>query len=194
MAGAAGDKSGVLAGLRRPNFACVDQDGNVYVTETGEVGVLRIDAHGESRHRIGDAAKPPPGQPAANRVAYARVQGGKGVAVVDDLHGGPGGERRRRLFVADSVANKVFVLDADSGQLLSEFGGYGSKPGMLHHPTGLCCTWRRTILVSERLNRRVQEFTSAGELMRVIAIPGPAPTPSDGYLWGEPRGVATCAR
>ena len=185
---------GVLGGMRRPNFVCVDQDGNVYVTETGEVGVLRVSPHGESRCRIGDAAKQPPEQPAANRVVYARVQGGKGVAVVDDPPGGAGGKRRRRLFVADSVANKVFVLDAETGQLLSEFGGYGSKPGMLHHPTGVCYTWRGTILVSERLNRRVQEFTSAGELMRVIAIPGPVPTPSDGYLWGEPRGVATCAR
>ena len=34
----------------------------------------------------------------------------------------------------------------------------------------------------------------AGECMRVIAIPGPAPTPSDGYLWGEPRGVTACCR
>lgn len=185
---------GVLTGLRRPNFACVDQDGNVYVTETGEVGVLLVSPSGESRRRIGDAAKPAPGQPPANKVVYARIQGGKGIAVVDDVPESSGDERRRCLFVADCIANKVFVLDANSGQLLSEFGGYGSKPGMLHHPVGLCFTWRKTILVSERLNRRVQEFTSKGELMRVIAIPGPAPTPSDGYLWGEPRGVTTCAR
>jgi hypothetical protein len=182
---------GMVSGLRRPNFVCADRDGNLYVTETGEVGVLLVSPNGDSRRRIGDAAKPPPGQPSASKVVYARIQGGKGIAVFDDL---PGGVRRRRLFVADSVANKVFVMDAVTGELLSEFGGYGSKPGMLHHPVGLCITWRKTILVSERLNRRVQEFTITGELMRVIAIPGPVPTPSDGYLWGEPRGVATCAR
>jgi sugar lactone lactonase YvrE len=181
---------GIVSGLRRPNFACVDRDGNVYVTETGELGVLLISPHGDSRRRIGDAAKPVPGQAASSRTAYARIQGGKGIAV-DDL---PHATGQRRLFVADSVANKVFVVDADSGALLSEFGGYGSKPGMLHHPMGLCITWRNTVLVSERLNRRVQEFTMTGECMRVIAIPGPAPTPSDGYLWGEPRGVTACYR
>jgi len=186
--------NGIILGLRRPNFTCVDQDGNVYLTETGEVGVLLVSPGGDSRRRIGDAAKPAPGQAASSKVVYARIQGGKGIAVVDDPPDLVGSERRRRLFVADSIANKVFVIDAHSGQLLSEIGGYGSKPGMLHHPVGLCITWRKTILISERLNRRVQEFTCAGELMRVIAVPGPTPTPSDGYLWGEPRGVTACAR
>jgi hypothetical protein len=187
-------RNGIVTGLRRPNFACVDRDGNMYITETGELGVLLVSPHGDSRRRIGDAAKPAPGQAAHAKKVYARIQGGKGIAV-DDLPCAVGSRRRqRRLFVADSVANKVFVMDAETGELLLEFGCYGSKPGMLHHPMGLCITWRRTVLVSERLNRRVQEFTMAGECMRVIAIPGPAPTPSDGYLWGEPRGVAACSR
>jgi hypothetical protein len=116
--------AGILTGLRRPNFACVDQDGNVYVTETGEVGVLLVSPHGDSRRRIGDAAKPPPGQPSSSKSVYARIQGGKGIAVLDDPVDNAGAPRRRRLFVADSVANKVFVMDAESGQLLSEFGGY----------------------------------------------------------------------
>ena len=185
----------ILTGLRRPNFICVDPDGNIYVSETGEVGILVFSPDGSSRRRIGDAAKPAPEQ--ANGRAggvYARVQGAKGIAVIDDPPNCTGGVRRRRLFVADSSANKVFVMDAVSGELLSEIGRYGGKPGMLHHPVGLCITWRKTILVSERLNRRVQEFTDSGELIRVIAVPGPTPTPSDGYLWGEPRGITSCSR
>ena len=194
-AGAAEEGAGIVSGLRRPAFACVDQDGNVYVTETGEPGVLVLAQHkagvqeqAPARRRIGDRPK----GAATSDFVYARIEGGKGIAVVDDRT--RDGERQRRLYVADSVANKVVVMDAESGALLSVIGGYGSKPGKLHHPVGLCITWRQTVLVSERLNRRVQEFTSAGELLRVIAVPGPTPTPSDGYLWGDPRGVTSCSR
>ena len=134
-----------VTGLRRPNFACIDGDGNLYVTETGELGVLLISPHGDSRRRIGDAPKPASGQAASCKKVYARIQGGKGIAVHDVQS--TVGSRQRRLYVADSVANKVFVIDADTGELVYEFGAYGSKPGMLHHPMGLCITWRNTVLV-----------------------------------------------
>ena len=89
---------------------------------------------------------------------------------------------------------------------VASLGKYGSAPGELRHPTSVAATSRDTILVSERLNKRVQELTPDGAHVRTYGSrtpphSGAPPVPEEGVhipggsaLLGEPRGVATCAR
>jgi hypothetical protein len=82
-------------------------------------------------------------------------------------------------------------------------GKYGTAPGELRHPVSVAATSRGTILVSERLNKRVQELTEDGAHVRTYGSRTPprsaaTPPPEDlvggSAFLGDPRGVATCAR
>lgn len=73
-----------------------------------------------------------------------------------------------RLYISDAASNIVHVLDKVSGETLFAFGGGGTEPGKMVHPTGLAVGPDGTIYVVDTTNFRVQQFTPDGELIRVI--------------------------
>ena len=76
-----------------------------------------------------------------------------------------------RIFVADTRANDIKVLDANDGSLLFTFGGEGESAGYLNAPTYLAATSER-IYVSDTLNARIQVFSKNGEFVSAFGERG----------------------
>lgn len=64
---------------------------------------------------------------------------------------------RGRLYVADSMAHRVFVYSAD-GAPLGDFGGNALAPGSFNSPTHLALSRDGLLYVTDALNFRVQAF------------------------------------
>ncbi|CAH1274722.1 TRIM3 [Branchiostoma lanceolatum] len=73
-----------------------------------------------------------------------------------------------RILVADSYTAYIYVY-RDNGQFLFKFAGKGSNDGQLSLPLDIGTDSSRNIIVADSGNRRVELFTSRGELIRHIA-------------------------
>lgn len=69
---------------------------------------------------------------------------------------------RRALYVIDTLAHAVRVLDAD-GRLQSTFGTRGSGPGQLNFPTHVAVAPDGDVFVTDALNFRIAIFKADGE-------------------------------
>jgi len=69
-------------------------------------------------------------------------------------------ESSGRLYVTDTVENKVVVFDK-SGAKLTEFGARGLAPGQFNFPTSLAI-YGDTLIANDTLNYRIQLFTLDG--------------------------------
>jgi sugar lactone lactonase YvrE len=131
--GERGDESG---GFNFPTHACVDRDGNLYVTDTLNFRIQIRDPEGRltggfGRHGdgTGDLAMP------------------KGVAVDSAGH----------IYVADTLFDVVQIFGRQ-GRYLLAFGGAGREEGLLRLPTGVCIDEKDRIYVADSDNSRVQVY------------------------------------
>ena len=72
-----------------------------------------------------------------------------------------------------------------NGDQLRSFGSSGSNLGQLSGASGIALTASGDILVCEKSNRRVQQFTSAGQLVKCVGSGGSAP-----LQFSKPVGIA----
>ena len=70
----------------------------------------------------------------------------------------------QRLYVADSVRDKIIVFAPD-GSVIRSWGEPGSHDGGFNHPTHLALDQAGTLLVSDALNFRVQAFDADGHFL-----------------------------
>ncbi len=117
----------------------------------------------------------------------------------------PAGE----IYVTDGYGNSRVHKFSPDGELLLSWGEPGGGPGQFRLPHGVAVDRRGRVYVGDRMNCRVQVFTSAGEFLsqwndvyqpndihidaddRVfvaeigyqadLPMPGPAPLPGDGF-------------
>jgi DNA-binding beta-propeller fold protein YncE len=132
------DRAEGLANFVAPAGIALASDGRVLVTDA-ELGIVaRLDRDGNPMRSIGRGLfKRPTG------IAYDPV--------------------KRRIFVADTQAHDVKVLD-EQGALVATIGRAGSAAGELNYPTHLTYSHGR-LYVTDTMNSRVQVFDSAtGEL------------------------------
>jgi DNA-binding beta-propeller fold protein YncE len=122
--------------LAMPSNVAVDQDGNVYVTDTLNNRVQIFDADGNFLKTFGKAGDGPG--------YFARP---KGIAVDADGH----------IWVADAVQNRVQVFDQE-GRLLMWMGGTGIYPGQFRTLAGLAIDKNNRVFTSEQYPGRVQYF------------------------------------
>ena len=64
---------------------------------------------------------------------------------------------------------------APNGDQLRSFGSGGSNPGQLRGASGIALTARGDVLVCDKSNHRVQQFTSAGQLVKCVGSSSTAP-------------------
>lgn len=121
----------------KPTNVAVDQDGNVYVTDTLNDRVEVFDADGNFIRTFGQ-----------NGDAVGNFERPKGIAIDSDGH----------VWVADAMLNRVQIFTPE-GQPLMAFGGYGIQPAQFQALTGVCFDAKRhRIFVAGQLYARVQMF------------------------------------
>ena len=127
------DDPGVLS---KPSNAAVDQEGNVYVTDTMNNRVQIFDADGKFISMFGKQGDGPGD--------FARP---KGIAIDSDGH----------IWVADAFQNRVQIFDRE-GHLLAFFGSGGTLPGQFGVPAGVYVDKQNRAFVTDQLEGRLQAF------------------------------------
>jgi len=69
---------------------------------------------------------------------------------------------RHRIIVTDTSNSRVQVLSLIDGSFLFQFGAWGTRPGQLNRPHGLCIDNQGRIIVADTSNHRLQSFTHQG--------------------------------
>lgn len=120
-----------------PQDVAIDQDGNVYVTDTLNNRVEIFDADGNFISQFGKHGDGPG--------YFARP---KGIAVDCDGH----------IWVADEMEDRLQVFNRD-GQLLTYVGlGHGNLPGQFKALVGVAIDKQNRVFTTEQYPGRLQEF------------------------------------
>lgn len=120
----------------RPTGVAVDQDGNVYVSDTFNDRIEVFDAEGKFIRTFGKAGDGPG--------YFARP---KGIAIDSDGH----------VWVADAVQDRVQVF-TPTGHLLIYLGGHGILPGQFQSLTNLAIDRTDRVFTTEQMAGRMQIF------------------------------------
>lgn len=201
--------------FKRPHDVNVGPDGDIYVADSGNGRVLRLDPDGTLVGSFG-----------SGEWGAGKLESPTGIAVGED----------GRVYVADAAAagphGKVLILSPDlsavdkevfyapgdapimvrvygdklyvtsrtgvhihdlEGSLLNEWGGIGKAEGQFSYPNGVALLPDGTIVVAESNNRRLQLFDPRGKYLRSIGAPPVSMTDRSG-LFGLPMGVAADER
>jgi DNA-binding beta-propeller fold protein YncE len=119
-----------------PTAVALDDDGNVYVTDTFNNRVEIFDADGNFISMFGKNGDSP-----------ADLGRPKSIAIDSDGH----------IWVVDALPNQVKVFN-QQGRLLIYFGGQGYYPGQFMGPWGIAIDKQNRVMVSETFPGRVQVF------------------------------------
>lgn len=120
----------------RPTGVAVDQDGNLYVSDTWNNRIEVFDADGNFIRTFGKSGDGPG--------YFARP---KGIAIDSDGH----------VWVADAVQDRVQVYTPE-GRLLIYMGGHGMFPGQFQSLVNLAIDKNNRIFTTEQMAGRLQIF------------------------------------
>lgn len=110
-----GEKGNAPGQFFLPTYISLDDDGNLYVTDTGNFRIQKLSPDGQPLMQVG-----------ALGVALGQFAWPKGIDV----------DSRNRIYVVDSRFNNVQIFNSE-GRLLLFFGGPGSDSGNLDLPAGI---------------------------------------------------------
>lgn len=120
-----------------PNGIATDpNNGNIYVTDSGNFRVVALTPEGKVRWLLGIPQDDP------NTSVFGLP---KGIAVAPD----------GRVFVTDTFAHKVRIFDSD-GKMISEFGERGTADAQFNFPEGIAITPSYRMYLVDRQNNRLQ--------------------------------------
>ena len=80
-----------------------------------------------------------------------------------------------QVIVCERLGHCVTVIDIKDGRKVRSFGSHGSGKGQLSHPVDISITSKGTLLVTDRGNNRMQEFTMDGECVSCVGSKGNGP-------------------
>lgn len=147
--------SGTTA-LKNPTGIGVDSQGNVFVADTWNHRIVKLDS---SLHFVsawgsyGTTGGQASGHP-------SQFYGPRAIAV--DAHG--------NVFVTDTGNKRIQEFD-NNGRFLAQFGGVGTTPGHLNEPVGLAFAPDGNIVVADLWNRRVQILTPTWQPVTQWPVP-----------------------
>jgi sugar lactone lactonase YvrE len=202
--------------FQKPNGIAIDDGGDVFVHDSGNQRIVRLDGSGLPIAAFGKRGSGPAdfsfqgfGGVAADRDEILVVDNGAKLVKVfaaDGTYrssfGGPGdgegqflrpiyvavGRTAERLrYVTDDRRPLVQVFDRD-GAFRFAFGRDGTGPGEFRHPTGIAIAADGTVGVADYELNRVQLFDPRGTFLRQIGSAGGG----EGHLAG-PDGLAVDA-
>lgn len=137
---------GVIDGLDHPLGVAVGPDGSVFVGNDGSDNVIVFDNHGVKTRVIG----------------HGTVKMPNDLAV----------DRRGRLYVADSLSDRVWIYDTD-GSLAASVGTSDNRPGRLAFPAALAIAYpdegadeTGELYVADQGHASIQVFDLQGTFLR----------------------------
>lgn len=143
--------------VQMPSSVAFDRSGVIYVSDAQGGKIAVYDSSGRYRTAF-------------------HMKDGKPVAVAID-------EDRSRLYVADSIGNKVVVFGLD-GKRLFDFGGGGKENGKFNFPLDIAVDREGSVYVLDARNFRVQVFDENGGFVTAFGSVGDGP----GFL-ANPKGI-----
>jgi sugar lactone lactonase YvrE len=132
--------------MRSPVGIAVDDEGDIYVSDSIRGSVMVLDERGGLVRELGAGELMRPTGLALDR-------------------------ERGILYVVDTVACKVLAFDR-SGRLAGSFGRRGAGPGEFNSPTFVAVAPDGTISVADSLNFRIQRFRPDGGPINSFGLPG----------------------
>ncbi len=134
----------------QPQGIAVDPDGNVYVADTGNQRILKLDSDGQLIVEWGGSGA---GEGEFNEPL--------GITIDNADH----------LFVTDSGNNRVQVFNLE-GQFLAAWGSPGSGEGEFSTPGDVAADTEGHVYVMDKDNLRIQKFlTTVGLAEKLIFLP-----------------------
>jgi uncharacterized protein (TIGR03663 family) len=150
-------EGGIPQGFNEPWDVAVAADGTIYVADTWNHRIHKLDAEGNLITTWGLFGQYGPGDTGGQGAFY----GPRGVSV------DPGG----RVYVADTGNKRIQVFEPE-GQFSFQWGGGGVLEGYLDEPVGVAVGPDDAIYVADTWNRRVQVFDAGGAFLRQWPITG----------------------
>ena len=160
-----------------PSDVSVDSLGNVYVADTGNNRIRRIDGSGNASTVAGDGAE---GFSGDGRSATDASLDGP-LSVSTDADG--------NVYIADTGNNRVRRIDASTGEITTVAGdgsqgfsgdGSGATDASLDAPSSVLVDKDGSILVADRGNRRVRKIDASTGEITTVAGTGSAGFSGDG--------------
>jgi len=128
--------------LKAPQCVALDQQNNIYVTDSIAGKIFVFDAAGRFRRTIGSLR---------GGEGYFKRPTGIAIDTAAQL-----------IYVTDTLRNKIFVLDMQ-GQVMRTIGESGSEVGQFNYPSELHLQ-DGNLLVVDAMNFRIQRFNESGEV------------------------------
>ena len=148
--------------FRCPTSVCMDNKGQVVVSAFGNNRIQVLSKDGVPVFKFGDRA------PTLNRPLECVYH--------------------NNMFIVSDSGNHCLKVYDGSGRFLHKIGEEGEADGQFKKPWGLCVDKYDNVLVCDRNNNRIQQFTIEGRFTgkHVVNKPwGITPTPDDDILISE---------
>jgi len=148
---------GIPQGFFDPWDVAIAPDGTIYVADTWNHRIQRLDGAGNLINAWGLLGEYGPGDPAGESAFY----GPRGVAV------GPNGQ----VYVADTGNKRIQVFEPEGG-FAFQWGGGGVAQDYLDEPVGIAFGPDSAVYVADTWNRRVQVFDKNGDFLQQWPVAG----------------------
>ena len=126
--------------LNKPSGLVIDSEGHIFVTNTGNNEILKLDAHGSLELKWGSEGN-----------ADGEFRSPWGICLTYD----------NCVLVADHLNNRIQKFTATGDHLLT-FGGSGSDSDTLNHPSDVTADSDGDIYVADWVNNRIQVYDKDG--------------------------------
>jgi streptogramin lyase len=148
----------------------VDPQDNIWVTDKGSDMVIRFSPAGEVTMVLGrkqEASDKETG-PLEHPKPPLAAENGRFRQVTDITWDAEGNS-----YISDGYVNSRVAKIDKNGQLVKQWGSFGSEPGQMNTPHSIASDNEGHIYVADRFNRRIQVFDGDGKLLRIMTIDVP---------------------
>jgi DNA-binding beta-propeller fold protein YncE len=137
------DSSVVPGGFNAPQSVALDSSNNVYVTDSGNARVVKLDKNNNYLTQWGSYG-----------TGNGQFGSPYGIAV----------DSSNNVYVTDNLNNRVEKFDS-GGNYLTQWGSLGSGNGQFSSPWGIAVDSSNNVYVADLANNRVEKFDSNGNYL-----------------------------